>query len=248
MFMSKKDLEGVWGFLIIAFLLIITSLLYSSLALTYSRASYLALIGTSVVWLWFKRSARWALIIGFIFLITWLLLPHPVGEGGNLTRTSTINFRFINYQHALQLIKERPILGVGFNRLRYVQRDHGFLSADEWQTSHSASGIDNSWLFVFVTTGIIGFTSYLWIWISIFKSIWLTGQLNKITLKQKNNKLLITNYQLPTILTLVSLVIHSQFHNTLFYPPVMGITWIILGLALASKNQPYPLKSKIQSY
>jgi len=200
--MSVKNLGknwwlwGVWG------------IVYIALTLTYSRASWLAFfVGMSVL-SFYKKSWKLFLFIAGLLVLTWFLIPQPVGEGGKLTRTYTIQSRFENYQQAVKIIKERPILGVGFNNLRYYQKKQGFLTEENWQTNQAGAGLDNSWLFVLATTGILGFVSYLWLdWKALgrFKNILVVS-------------------------SLIAVFIHSFFLNSLFYPWVMAWLWLLLAM------------------
>jgi len=138
---------------------------------------------------------------------TYFLLPRPAGEGGKIERTYTIEARLINYQQALMIAKEHPFFGVGFNTYRYAQRDYGFFEAEEWRISHSGAGADNSWLFVLATTGAFGFLSYLWFW----------GR----ALKESKKKTIV-------LVSLLALIIHAFFVNSLFYSWIMAWIWILL--------------------
>lgn len=117
------------------------------LYLTYSRASWLALLALLVAWGLKKKT--WHL--GAIFVISYLFLiafsPKPFGEGGNLLRTFSIKSRWHNWEESWQLIKQNPVLGVGFNNYQLVQPEH-----------HKA---DNSFLLVWATTGPIGLMLFL---------------------------------------------------------------------------------------
>ena len=197
--MSVKNLGKNWKFWVV------WGIVYLALALTYSRASWLAFfVGMSFLSFYKKSWKLFLFIIGLLFL-TWFLIPQPVGEGGKLTRTYTIQSRFENYQQAVKIIKERPILGVGFNTLRYYQKKQGFLTEENWQTNQAGAGLDNSWLFVLATTGVLGFVSYLWLgWKALgrFKNILVVS-------------------------SLVVVFIHSFFLNSLFYPWVMAWLWLL---------------------
>jgi O-antigen ligase len=187
------------------FLMIIV---YIVLALTYSRASWLAFFVGMTVIAFYKKSWKLFLFIAGILALTWFLIPQPTGEGGKLTRTYTIQSRFENYQQAVKIFKEKPILGVGFNTLRYYQKKQGFLIEENWQTSQAGAGLDNSWLFVLSTSGILGFLGYLWI---CFKAL---GKFKK-----------------PLIVaSLLALFVHAFFLNSLFYPWVMAWIWILLAM------------------
>jgi O-antigen ligase len=217
-YISQKNHFNNYPSLITYYLLFITY--YLAIAFTYSRATYLALITATLIHSWFIKSWKFLFTGLAVFLITLIILPQPEGAGGNLGRTDTITYRLTNYQQSFQIIKQHPLLGTGFNRLRYAKRDAQLVTMAEWQTSHSAAGFDNSLLFVLATTGILGLTAYLWLWYEILKSIW-----------PKTPKKTISNYLLP--ITFIAIFTHSQFHNTLFYPPVMALTWILISLHFA---------------
>jgi len=185
---------------------------YFSLALTYSRASWLAFLGGMGSWFclkWGKKGIRAIIFIIFITVITIIILPRGKGgEGVKLERTSSVFSRIGSWRQALIIAKDHPILGVGFNTYRYVQKKYGFLGED-WQTSHAGGGADNSLLFVLATSGGLGLLGLL-------------GLLGKILLVSfKKSRLVFAS--------LIAVLFHSFFNNTLFYPWVMGWLAIILG-------------------
>jgi O-antigen ligase len=184
-------------------------ILYLSLALTYSRASWLAFLGGVGSWFWLKKRKKGIgaiILIIIIIAITAAVLPRgPGGEGVRLERTSSVLSRVGSWQQALIIAKDKPIFGVGFNTYRYAQKKYGFLGED-WQTSHSGGGVDNSFLFVLATSGILGLVGLL-------------GLLGKIfALSFRKSPLVFAS--------LVAILIHSLFNNTLFYPWVMG--WLVI--------------------
>lgn len=72
--------------------------------------------------------------------------------------------------------------------------------------SHAAAGLDSSLLFVLATTGVIGLLAYLnWL-----KSLWPASLLVK--------------------LSLVAILVHSLFQNSLFYPLIMIWLWALTSL------------------
>ena len=188
-------------------------ILYLSLALTYSRASWLAFLGGVGSWFWLKwgkRGVKMIIFIIFIIFITAIILPRgPGGEGVRLERVSSVLSRVGSWRQAIVIAKDRPIFGVGFNTYRYTQKKYGFLGED-WQTSHSGGGVDNSFLFVLTTSGILGLLGLL-------------GLLGKI--------LLVSFRKSPLVFaSMVAVLVHSFFNNTLFYPWVMG--WLVIILKI----------------
>jgi len=146
-------------------------------------------------------------LICFFFLI--FLLPKPTGEGVDLLRTRTGQVKLENYRQSISIIKANLILGVGFNTIRSEYFRRGYLSDKDVDISHSGSGADNSFLFVFATTGIFGFMAFLTIYFTLLKE----------TIVKKNTFL---------VTTLVCLIISAFFINSLFYPWIL-CWWGIAG-------------------
>jgi len=185
------------------------------IGLSFARLSYLALIlGTGIILLAKRKIKNW-LVLGGIFLVTVFLLPKPGGEGVDLWRKSSLNARQENYFQVTQIIKDSPWFGVGFNAYRFSQRDYGFLDLKNWRTSHSGSGADNSFLFVWATAGIFTFLAYLFLWARVLKESYQKASRQKIAL------LLFSS--------LLTLIFVSLFINALFYPWVLS--WLTMLLA-----------------
>lgn len=186
---------------------------YLALILTHSRSSYLAfIVGVSLI-AFLRRNIRLFLITVIVLSLSLMILPQPAGEGGKLTRTYSVVDRFESWQNAVEIIKDHPVIGVGFNAYRYAQRDYGFLDED-WQESHGAAGVDSSLLFVLATTGVLGLAGYLWFLISV----------GALAFWQKKKTVGII-----CIASLGAILIHSFFLNSLFYPWIMG--WLMILLA-----------------
>lgn len=184
---------------------------YLALALTYSRSGYLAYISSLTLFCWIKKSFKFFLIIFVLAILTVILLPRPGGEGVKLERRSTILARLINWKHSWQIIQDYPLFGVGFNTYRYAQRDYGFLKKENWSETHAGAGADSSLLFVFATTGIIGFIDFIYL-------------LTKMLVLSYGKKWWI-------FLSLMAVLIHSFFNNSLFYAWIMLWWWILVGIS-----------------
>jgi O-antigen ligase len=196
------------------------ALTYVALILTHSRSSYLAFFIAMGIIAFLRKNLKFFLIASLVLGLSLTILPQPQGEGGKLTRTYTILDRFQSWQNATTIIKDHPILGVGFNTYRYIQRDYGFLEEENWQESHGASGTDSSLLFILATTGILGLASYLWFLISA----------GALAFRQKKKAIGII-----AIASLGAILIHSFFLNSLFYPWVVG--WLMILLVCLEKQE-----------
>jgi len=131
-----------------------------SLSLTYARSAYLSFL-TGFGFLNIKKK-NWFILAGFglLMLLTILFLPQPFGEGARLQRTQSALSRLDNWQKSIQLAKDRPFFGYGFNTLRFIQNK---------SISHAGAGLDASLLFVLVTTGLFGLIAYLYLLLIIWK-------------------------------------------------------------------------------
>jgi len=180
-------------------------LLTIPLLLTYSRGSYLALLFALFTLSIIKKNYKIIIISLLILLISLSFLPRPGGEGVKLERVFSIFARVDNFKQGITVFQQSPIFGIGFNTMRYQKQKLGLVGQDS-QTSHSASGLDSSLLLVLATTGILGFTAYLY----LLKNIWQISNLTKVSLS--------------------ALLIHSLFNNSLFYPWVLIWLWSISSL------------------
>ena len=187
-------------------------LVYLVLALTYSRASYLAYLGGMGIIAWIKKVPKFFLAVLLLGVLTILVLPRPSGsEGVRLEREESAWGRIKNWGQAVTIVKDKPIFGVGFNTYRYAQRDYGFLGKENWQESHSGAGVDSSLFFVLATTGVLGLSVYLWLW-----------------------KKILGIKDLAVLASIAALFVHSWFLNSLFYPWIMLWVWILAGSVKAN--------------
>lgn len=194
-------------------LLILPAFFLLSIAFTYARASYVALIFGSVLLLPRKLGMKNGFWVFFLFLLILLLLPRPGSEGVKLERLHSVYARAVNYAQTVNIAAKHPLFGVGFNnicpaRIKYYQ-DAGY-------ESHSCAGSDSSLLFVAATTGVIGLLIFLNLSLQVLRGV-------------KKNL-----YGITFLACSGALFFNSLFVNSLFYPWVMG--WMGILLALALKN------------
>jgi putative inorganic carbon (HCO3(-)) transporter len=187
---------------------------YVAFVLTYSRSAYVAYILAMFIIAWMKKSWKFLVVALVVFIITLWVLPRPGGEGVKLERQHTFWTRFASWQESLTIWKDQPIFGVGFNFYRYANRDYGFSNKARWLYSHAGAGVDNSFLFVLVTTGVIGLFFYLLMFYKI-----LTQSFKNIS--QPGKLILVSSF--------ASCALHAIFNNTLFYPWIMIWLWVLLG-------------------
>lgn len=191
---------------------------FVTLLFTYSRSGYLAfLVSMAAVSFLIKKPQVFFISVILIFLGT-VLLPRPGGEGVQLARTASSIARVENWQESLSFTSDSPLFGVGFNTLRYVKERKGLLE-EPYGPSHAAAGVDNSFLFVLATTGIAGLVVFIALVTRFFRAAWETRT-------QEGNVLFVS---------LVAVVVHSLFLNSIFYSWVMGWMAVLLALTIRRK-------------
>lgn len=202
----------------------------AAIFLTYSRSAYLALaVGILIIGL---VRARTVLILTIILAIIGFSISDRAQQrvGELLTSVNSVIFhtnenpdptarlRILNWEQTWELIKQKPLLGHGYNNLAYVRAQAGYIDSE---TIHSASGSDSSVLTLLATTGIIGtlpFMAFLIYTLFQFKKHFHPKQ---YTLE--------SGLALGGLSGLLAILAHSNFVNSLFFAPLMIFLWIIIG-------------------
>ncbi len=174
----------------------------TSLALTYSRASFLTAFVVFIIY-GLKYSFKKSLIYIVILLALIILLPRTAGDGVKLERSYSITSRADTTLNALQVFKHSPLIGVGFNNYYPAAQ-----KTPNQNLPDHANSPDNSFVFILATTGILGLFTFLNWYLRLFKFAYNHSQL--------------------LFLTLTAITIHSFTNNSLFYPFASIWLWILL--------------------
>ena len=206
-------------------------LLLAGLALTYSRSSYLAFL--IAMFILAILASRRLLVIGIISVILVFSFSDRIqkrvidayqsaqsilNSQSVDTPDATARFRIESWREGINLYQEKPLLGHGFNTLRYVQAKRGLT---EWK-SHNAGGIDASLLTLLVTTGAIGLILFLAFIFQLLK--------NAFQNYRHNPDPLIQGLSLGYFCGMLGLFAHSFFVNSLLFPFLMIFMWIFGGM------------------
>jgi len=231
---------GLTGMTQMVFLVLLSISAFIALLLTYSRSGYLMFFVSAVSLLLILGKKKYVVVLLLMFVIGIIFLPKNLGgEGVKLLRTASLISRSQYLNNAIVIFKDHPVLGVGFNTYRYAQRRYGFIDDISLKTSHAGSGTDNSFLFVLATTGIVGFTFYLYMWIRILKSCHpevVSGfrssgvEMLKRVQHDKREERFQKIISIVIISSSTGLFVNAFFLNSLFYPSVMLWMWVLVGL------------------
>lgn len=215
-------------------LFVIIAILAAALFLTYSRSGYVA-AALSLGIIGILKSRK--LLIGsvIIFIVALNFLPRAQERVDDLVHSiqsfvfntnenpdATARLRIISWNQTIELIQKRPLLGSGYNTLKYVKYDEGFVQDP---AVHSASGSDSSLLTILATTGILGLIPFLILYWNAIKCAFENWQDKKLPL-------LWQGYGLGVFAGIFGLLLHSLFVNSLLFPQILIFFWVSLGLLL----------------
>jgi O-antigen ligase len=124
----------------------------------------------------------------------------------------TAKLRIQNWQKSFSLVEKYPFTGIGYNTYRFRAAEEGVVDENYF----SSGGADSTHLTILVTTGILGFLSYLlWIGLLFFGNF-----------KQRKDPIF-----LGFVSGLLSLFVHACFVNSLFFPliflPVIAVAGVL---------------------
>ncbi|MBI4037805.1 O-antigen ligase family protein [Candidatus Curtissbacteria bacterium] len=188
-----------------------------SLILTFSRSSYIAfLIGLIIIGV--LKSPKIIIYATVVSLLVFLTIPKAkVRIVGALTFDETSQARIESWRNAILVFKSSPVFGVGFNNYRFAQYRLGLFDSDAGLKVHSSGGSDSSLLFVAATTGIVGLLAYCFFLMVIILNLLKNARSSAVKLASASS--------------FIALLVHSQFVNSLFFPPIMIVYFFMLGLS-----------------
>jgi len=216
------------------------------LVLTFSRGGWIGLVASFLVLLvlllyWWSIDMppfwrTWSLPIllvslGIVSVLAVLFVP-PVRErvlsifAGR--GDSSNNFRINVWMAAIEMIKDRPRIGIGpgnsaFNKIYPLYQRPNF-------TALSAYSV---FLEIAVETGLIGFFCFLWLLVVTFNSGLI--QLRRLRLQRNVEGL----WLIAGIVALVGMLAHGLVDTVWYRPQVNTIWWLMVGL-VASYWKPLP--------
>lgn len=167
-------------------------LLLSTLAilLTYARSVWLALLIIGFIYI---KNQKLLLLFLVSLIIGVFILPQSFGEGTNLLRTYSITSRAESDMRYIKKYNWGLIIGRGMNTL--------ILDSPATELENHATGPNNSYLYLLLTSGILGLVGWSMFMYSIYK--------------QSIHKSMV-----------MFLFLASIFNNVMFYP--FALLWILL--------------------
>ncbi|KKQ67138.1 MAG: hypothetical protein US86_C0001G0065 [Candidatus Daviesbacteria bacterium GW2011_GWA2_38_24] len=203
--------EKTWG--LIGFVILL------SIILTFSRSAYLFLLVTLFIWGYFKFRKLLSLAL-VVILLSYLISPRFAERiNGAVNIDKSARERFVSWKSGVVIFQQKPLLGVGFNNLRYAYKNNNLIKTYSEDGGHSGAGVDSSLIFVLATTGVLGFLGYMYFWYKVLQDHFNLSSLS-----------------LSVLSIFLGLLINSQFINSLFFPPLMFTLFFWLGAVKAFKD------------
>jgi O-antigen ligase len=197
--------------------LVFCLLIVIGIFLTYSRTALVMLFASIVSFLVVSSRKKMIIPITIIILLAVAFFPKTfISENTNFLRTFSVGARVSTMQHGLKIFADHPLLGVGFNSYRYFQEKYSYeITAGYFLPSRASAGVENSFIFILATTGVVGFAIYIFLIIKIIKVI--------LTSKDK---------QLAKVVFAIfmGVIVSSLFVNSLFYTFIMFPLWVLVGI------------------
>ena len=190
---------------------------FLAIMMTYSRTALISLIAGVFAYYVIKRRLKIFFVILTFLLVSLFMFSDTMVEGLNPFRTASSHDRIVSLVNVKDIIMKNPLNGVGFNAFRDAQLRYGFRNSIGASLSNADAGTDNSFLFAFAVTGIIGTIVFVFSYASLMKKL----------IMEKNT------FSIYLFCGLVGLITGSMFLNVLFYTPILG--YVLIAVSLRKK-------------
>ncbi len=206
----QKGLKGLKDISVSAAITVV----FVALILTFSRSAWLMFAVTMGV-MGVLKSKKLLILALVAFLAAYALVPRvQTRVAGGVDPDDSARARIASWKATLEIVKEHPWLGVGFNAFRYAQARQGFFGFKEPLGGRAGAGSDSSLLLVLATTGMVGLAAFLLLGVRV---VWVLRHAG-------------CRVKLAVLAGLAGLLVESNFINSLFYPWIMVWMWTMLAL------------------
>lgn len=203
--------DRAWPLAVLAVAVLLTVSRSSLLALAAGLAVIVAARGISM------RLVR-LFLVGALCGVPFITFFLAFASGFNKLRVDASALqRLIPWIRALELMRDYPALGVGFNAIAWAQRERGWHSIGGADVS-----LDGGLLFVGAMTGLVGLLLYSAILASVLRRARTLWNDAFVAPEQRA-------FATGTAAVTLSVVVHSFFVNSLLLPFVMQLLWVLWG-------------------
>jgi O-antigen ligase len=203
-------------------------LLTAALIFTISRSAVLAFVAGALVVLLARGLSKRVLRYGLVgTLATLPFLPMIwtfATQFGRFSIEGSASTRLVAWVRAITVFLDNPVLGIGFNTYGFVQDSYG------WEAVVGSDfALDGGLLFIAVLTGVVGVTLY-------GSVIALALHRCRGVYRDRTRTAEDRGLALGIAATTVAIVVHSVFLNSLLFPFLMHLLWVLWGLAFVLRH------------
>ncbi len=132
--------------------------------LTYSRGGFLAVLVVIALFSLRKMKITYLLAGIAVMVCAYVIMPKNMSEGLNLMRTTSIETRLADYSKAIKIWQRNPLLGIGYNHIRFEKDSYeADVITEKYNPSHASSSFHSSFLIILATSGVVGLLLYLYL-------------------------------------------------------------------------------------
>lgn len=196
--------------------LFLLAILLISILLTFSRSAWL-MLGCVVLVIGLVRSRAFLILAVTLLFLAYFAVPRVQTRISGITDPAdSAHFRLISWKQTSTISRDYFPFGTGFNSFRYAQENYGYFEPGT-EGGNSGAGSDSSLLLTLATTGILGLVVYC---AGIFYPILY------ILLRKTWGDY----FNLIFLAIILSVLVNSQFINSLFYPQIMFLLYVLYGV------------------
>jgi probable O-glycosylation ligase (exosortase A-associated) len=220
-----------------------------TIAATHSRGAFLSLVALSMVLVWRSQNRVAGFAIMFLISVAaWFAAPKSY-----IDRISTISEyetegsakgRLDAWKVAFNMIRSKPLLGVGFDKFQGNYRRYDPNATEEGEGGPGTRVAHNSYLQIWAECGTPAFVLYLLLIMLSFLDLWKV----RAEAKLRYHSSWILSYTTMFEASLTAFIVGSMFlnraHFDLFYHMVMiVVVFGVLARKAMSDPQAYPMKN-----
>jgi len=150
---------------------------------------------------------------------------------------SSNNFRLNVWAAVQDMIRARPVLGIGPGNTAFNAVYPRFQ-----RTGYTALSAYSVFLEVLVETGVIGFTCFLWLLLVTFNQGW--KQIQRLRQVGDRNGF----WLIGAIASMVGMLVHGLVDTVWYRPPISTLWWLMIALVASYYNfQPSTVNDQVSA-
>ncbi len=193
-----------------------------ALVLTYSRASYIAIVLVAGVYVLLrnKRLIPFFIIVGIACIP---ILPSSImNRVLTIGKDSSSSFRLMIWNSSFELLMDNLISGIGAGPLTFANTYRNYADYRAANAMHSHNLLMQIW----IEFGILGFISFIVYMFTTVKNC-IAKSINTLDVEYKN-------YLIACVASIAGIISFGMVEHVWFYPRVLLTFWVVMGISMAT--------------